>query len=88
MITIVSSSARIREFLEHCTLSFQRKPVGLLGFRVTFRMDNLDDFIKWYEGVAQSHIVVRYRGLNTFEVSDSEDLTDQLINTLRLNHAR
>ncbi len=88
MITIVSSSARIREFLEHCTLSFQREPVGLLGFRVIFRMDNLDDVRKWYGGVDQSHIVVRYIGLNTFEVNDSEDLLDQLINTMRLNHAR
>lgn len=88
MITVTTSSSRILEFLQHCHISHQREPLGLTSFRVTFRLESLEDIIKWHEGVALTQVVVRYVGLNTYEISDTEDYRNQIFNELSSYHAR
>lgn len=88
MITVVTTSYRVRSFLRECRIPYQQEAVGLTGFRVTFRIANLEDVIKWHEGVYHTQLVIRYMGLNTFSLKDTDDLRDSFLAELTHNHAR
>ena len=88
MITVTTSSHRILEFIRHCNISHQHAAVGLTGFRVTFRLNSLEDLIKWHDGVYRTQIVLRYLGLNTYEVSDTDDVRTKILMELSSYHAR
>lgn len=87
MITIITSSYRVLDFLRECRISYQKEPVGLTAFRISFRVNNLEDIIRWHEGVYHTQLVVRYMGLNTFQITDTDDLQDKFLSEISKYHA-
>lgn len=85
MITITTKSARVMEFIRACRVSHQRLPSGLIQHTYVLRVNSLEDVIRWHaaSSVFRSHLVVIYRGLNTYELVDAQDIIDAEFDAIR-----